>query len=380
VSNPWVVTVLTVLIIAASAFFVAVAFALLAARRHRLEDAAASSRSARAALRSSGELTVLLAGSQLGITVCALALGAITKPAVDYPLTPVFLGWGLPEWVAEVSGFVLALLLVTFLHLLVGEMAPKSWAIAHPERSATMLALPMRGFMFLTRPLLIALNQAANWCLRRVGVQPVDELNTGQNPDDLRHLVEHSANVGALEAGYSRQISGALEPESLTVRELTRGDMTTAAVGSAATVADFRATSLRSGHQRVLVMEGATAWGWCTSETRSTCRWAPRAPTSRGNRSPWTWTPGSTWPWGRCGRPATTSRSSPTPTGVRSAWSPWPTCCGGCSRRSRACPETGPASGTKPWIRGCALGKAHLIFNDDDDERCRSPASHGPSR
>ena len=260
-SDPWVVAVLTVLIITASAFFVAVEFALLAARRHRLEDAAASSRAARAALRSAGELTVLLAGSQLGITVCALALGAITKPAVHHALTPAFVGWGLPEWVADVAGFVLALLLVTFLHLVVGEMAPKSWAIAHPERSATMLALPMRGFMFLTRPLLVALNHAANWCLRRVGVQPVDELNTGQNPDDLRHLVEHSADVGALEAGYSRQISGALELEALTVRELTRGDMTTAAVGSGATVADIRATSLRSGHQRVLVMEGATVRG-----------------------------------------------------------------------------------------------------------------------
>nr|BFF21132.1 hypothetical protein GCM10025730_46530 [Promicromonospora thailandica] len=96
-SNPWVVAAATVVIIALSAFFVAVEFALLAAKRHRLEDAAPTSRSARAALRSSGELTVLLAGSQLGITVCTLALGAITKPAVHHWLTPLFETWGAPS-------------------------------------------------------------------------------------------------------------------------------------------------------------------------------------------------------------------------------------------------------------------------------------------
>ncbi|UMG91624.1 CNNM domain-containing protein [Nocardioides sp. TF02-7] len=143
--NPVVVAVATAVIIAASAFFVAIEFALIAARKHRLEEAAPSSRAARAALRSSTELSVLLAGSQLGITVSVLALGAITKPAVHHWLTPVFEGWGAAYWLADVAGFVLALVVVTFLHLVVGEMAPKSWAIAHPERSATLLALPMRG-------------------------------------------------------------------------------------------------------------------------------------------------------------------------------------------------------------------------------------------
>ena len=141
-SNPWVVLAVTVVIIAASAFFVAIEFALLAAKRHRLEDAAPHSRAARAALRSSSELTVLLAGAQLGITLCVLALGATAKPAVHYALTPLFEGWGMPYWVADAAGFVIALVVMTFLHLVVGEMMPKSWAIAHPEKSATMLAIP----------------------------------------------------------------------------------------------------------------------------------------------------------------------------------------------------------------------------------------------
>lgn len=250
-----VVLAVTVALIALSAFFVAVEFAALAAKRYRLEEAAPRSRSARAALRSSSELTVLLAGSQLGITACTLALGAVTKPAVHHWLTPLFEDWGVTLWLADAAGFVLALAIVTFLHLVVGEMAPKSWAIAHPETSATLLAVPMRAFMWLTRPVLRVLNEAANWCLRRVGVEPADQVATGQNPDDLRHLVEHSANVGALDEAYSAQISGALALQTMTVRDLVAGGTPTA-VTPGAVMADVRAVSRTSGHLRVLVGRG----------------------------------------------------------------------------------------------------------------------------
>ncbi|WP_072805956.1 hemolysin family protein [Rhodococcoides yunnanense] len=260
-SNPWIVLAVTVGLIAASAFFVAVEFALLAAKRHRLEDAAATSRSARAALRSSSELTVLLAGSQLGITLCTLALGATTKPAVHHWLTPAFESWGVPYWVADVAGFVLALIIVTFLHLVVGEMAPKSWAIAHPEKSATMLAIPMRGFMWLTRPILVALNGMANWCLRKVGVEPADQVASGQNPDDLRQLVEHSVNVGALDASYSVQISVALELQNLVVGDLIRTPGLPTSVPASSSMDDVRAASLASGHLRILVSDGEIVSG-----------------------------------------------------------------------------------------------------------------------
>ncbi|MEQ9093719.1 MAG: CNNM domain-containing protein, partial [Miltoncostaeaceae bacterium] len=236
-NNPAIILAVTAALIMLSAFFVAAEFALLAARPHRFEDRAATSRSARAALRSSSELTVLLAGSQLGITACALGLGAVTKPAVHHWLTPLLDGWGAPLWLADVAGFALALIFVTFLHLVVGEMAPKSWAISHPETSAILLAIPMRGFMAITRPFLQALNEAANWCLRRVGVEPTNVVATGQSPDDLRHLVEHSANVGALDAGFSAQLSGALDLQSLTVRDLMRPGKRPTAVGPRATMA-----------------------------------------------------------------------------------------------------------------------------------------------
>ena len=251
--NPWVVVATTVVIVALSAFFVAVEFAALAAKRHRLEEAAPTSRSARAALRNSAELTVLLAGSQLGITAATLALGAISKPAVHHWLTPVFETWGLPLVAADVAGFVLALLIVTFIHLVVGEMAPKSWAIAHPERSATLLAAPMRAFMAVFRPVLRLLNVSANALLRRVGVTPVDELAVGHSPAALRHLVEHSANVGALDAGFSEQISGALELEQLTVRELLGTGSPPTGVRAGATVGEVREATRRSGHLRILL-------------------------------------------------------------------------------------------------------------------------------
>jgi len=250
--DPWVIILATIVLIGLSAFFVAIEFATLAAKRHRLTATARHSRSARAALRNSTELTVLLAGAQLGITVCTLALGAVTKPAIHHWLMVPLENLGVPPVAADITAFLLALAIVTFLHLVIGEMAPKSWAIAHPESSATLLALPMRGFMWLTRPLLIWLNNAANWCLRRVGVTPRDELATGQTSADLEHLVRHSANVGALDARFTQQLTEALELEHLTVAHLSGAGGITM-VDASATVGEARAAALSSGHLRLVV-------------------------------------------------------------------------------------------------------------------------------
>jgi CBS domain containing-hemolysin-like protein len=259
--NAAVVIPVTVLLIVLSAFFVAAEFALLAAKRHRLQDRAGESRAARAALRSTTELTVLLAGSQLGITACTLALGAITKPAVMHWLSPLIASLGAPGWLAETASFVLALLVVTFLHLVVGEMAPKSWALAHPEAAATALALPMRAFMMLTRPILVALNNSANWLLRKVGVEPQSSVATGQNADDLRHLVEHSASVGALDVSYSAQLTIALDLQNLTLGDLVEPGQQISAVATTATVVDVRDETRASGHLRILVTRGSQIVG-----------------------------------------------------------------------------------------------------------------------
>lgn len=250
---PVAALVVGVVLVGLSAFFVAVEFALVAARRYRLEEAAQRSAAARAALRSSRDLSLLLAGSQLGITLCTLGLGAVTKPAVHDVLLPLLQGWGLPQATADVLAFVLALLVVTFVHLVVGEMAPKSWAIAHPERSAILLALPMRAFMTATRPLLLGLNGLANACLRRVGVEPVDEVAAGRSPETLRELVDHSAEAGSLDRGRRDQLLTALELDTAALRSLVRPDARIVAVDTRDAVAVIQDAARASGHLRMVV-------------------------------------------------------------------------------------------------------------------------------
>ncbi|MFE3461895.1 hemolysin family protein [Nocardiopsis aegyptia] len=251
--NVWLALGVTAGIIALSAFFVAIEFALVAARRYRLEAAAETSASARAALRSARDLSLLLAGSQLGITLCTLALGAISKPAVHHLLEPLFSG--LPHAVASVVSFVLALVVVTFLHLVVGEMAPKSWAISHPEKSATLLAIPMRAFMWFTRPLLVMLNGMANWSLHRVGVEAVDEVSAGHGPEDVRELVEHSAKAGALDSERRDQLATALEVNSRPLSEIVTPREEIASVGPEDGLEEIKRVSRESTHLRLVVMD-----------------------------------------------------------------------------------------------------------------------------
>ena len=257
--NVWLAMVLTVVFIALSGFFVAIEFALVAARRYRLEEAAHSSASARAALKSARDLSLLLAGSQLGITLATLALGAVSKPAFHQLLEPLF--GGLPTGVSYVLAFTFSLIIVTFLHLVVGEMAPKSWAISHPEKSATMLAIPMRAFMWVTRPAIVMLNGMANWVLRRFGVQAVDELVTGHNPEDVRELVEHSAKAGALDSERRDQLATALEVNSQPLHEHVTPREEIAWVAPEAGLDEIKRVSRESTHLRLVVMEGGEPIG-----------------------------------------------------------------------------------------------------------------------
>lgn len=254
--NDWiVVTIVTIVLIALSALFVVIEFALLGARRHRLEERAATSRSARAALRGMNELTIMLAGAQLGITACTFGLGAVTKPAVDEWLGPVLVAAGLPDWVAGGTAFAFSLFIVTFLHLVIGEMAPKSWAIAHPETSAMAIGVASRIYVWPFRPLLAWVNSIANRLVRATGVEPVESAAVGgQDIATIRQLVEHSAKVGTLEPQMQQQISGLIDLGSLPVAELLAPDAVPTHVGSDASVADVRAAARQSGHLRILLL------------------------------------------------------------------------------------------------------------------------------
>src|SRR5690554_2043117 len=252
--DPLFVTIATIALITLSALFVIVEFALLGARRHRLEELAVTSRSARAALRGMNDLTLMLAGAQLGITLCTFALGAVTKPAVDTWLGPVLLTLGLPVWAADGTSFALALLFVTFLHLVVGEMAPKSWAIAHPERSAMAIGLIGRAYIWPLRPLMKWVNKVANWLVKASGVEPVESAAVGgQDITTIRQLVEHSARVGTLKPHLPQQISSLINLGTVPVVSLLGRGTVPVHVDHEATVADVRAAALESGHLRILV-------------------------------------------------------------------------------------------------------------------------------
>lgn len=254
--NGWLVAAATVGLIVLSAFFVVIEFALIGARRHRLEDDAADSRNARAALRGMNELTIMLAGAQLGITVCTFALGAVTKPAIDAWLGPAFTSWGVPEWLADGAAFALSLLFVTFLHLVIGEMAPKSWAISHPELAAKIIGIPARAFIWMFRPFLVWVNHIANRLVARTGVTPADRAAVGgRDASTIRNLVEYSTQIGVLEPELRTQITEVIELQNLTIDEITTPSSTPTAVAAGATVADIRAAARRSGHLRILVRD-----------------------------------------------------------------------------------------------------------------------------
>ena len=252
----------SVLLLVANAFFVAAEFALVASRRHRLEDAAATgSRAGRAAVRASRELSLMLAGAQLGITLCTLALGALAKPAVADLLQPVLTAVGLPDDAAYVVAVVLAVAVVVFLHMVVGEMAPKSWAISHPERSALMLALPFRGFTRAARPALRALNGIANGCLRMVRVHPQDELAQVHGPEELQLLLAQSQEHGLLADADHRLLRGVLDLRSATLADALRPLSDAVCVPVDATPADVERVSLGTGRSRLVVLRDGRPGG-----------------------------------------------------------------------------------------------------------------------
>ncbi|MFF5114135.1 hemolysin family protein [Streptosporangium sp. NPDC000509] len=249
---------LTVALLIGNGFFVASEFALVAAKRHRLEKAAAhGSKAAAAAVKGIRELSLMLAGAQLGITLCSLGLGVVSEPLIAGSLTPLFHDLGLPEAAAHVVAFVIALAIVTFLHMVIGEMAPKSWAIAHPEHSATILALPFRGFTVAVRPILTMLNGVSNHLLRLFRVEPRDEISNPRTPAQLQRLVEESQRLGLIETTDHAMLTQALRAPVVEIAPLVTpadGIIAVAADDSCQEVID---TCARTGRTRLIVRDDA---------------------------------------------------------------------------------------------------------------------------
>ncbi|MFI0371752.1 hemolysin family protein [Actinomadura sp. 1N219] len=248
--------VVTLALLIGNGFFVATEFALVAARRPRLERAAArGGRAAAAAVAGIDELSLTLAGAQLGITMCSLGLGLVSEPVFAATLTPPIHAAGLPDGAAHAVAFVLALALVTFLHMVVGEMAPKSWAITAPERSATLLGLPFRAFATVVRPLLAALNGTTNLLLRMIRIEPADSREVSRTPEQLRSIAQDSRRLGLIEETELSLLTAALDAPRTPLAGLVVPVSRIVSVPAAATPQEVIDTAARTGHLRIMLRD-----------------------------------------------------------------------------------------------------------------------------
>ena len=167
---------LAVALIAANGFFVGAEFAVLAARRARLEPLLPTSRRARTALRAIEQLPLMISGCQFGITLTSLGLGALGEPAVAELLTGPFEAAHLPHELVHPLSIAVALTLISVLHMLFGEMVPKNLALAGPERAALALAPPLMAFVQVFRPVIVTLTAAATGVLKLFRTEPISEI------------------------------------------------------------------------------------------------------------------------------------------------------------------------------------------------------------
>lgn len=248
---------ISILLLIGNAFFVAAEFAVVSAKRHRLEERAAEgSRAARAAVNANTELSLMLAGAQLGITLCTLGLGALAEPAVANAITPVLESMGLSYYVGHLIAVIIAVAIVVFLHMVVGEMAPKSWAISHPETSSMLLALPFRAFTWLVRPVLIVFNGFANLLLRLINVDPVDTVTSSTGPAELQVLLAQSHEHGVLPDEEHQMLTGALRLENETVGDVMFPVSEAVSLPDGSTATDVERLCRDSGRSRVFVTRG----------------------------------------------------------------------------------------------------------------------------
>jgi len=248
----WTYLLIALVLLVLNGFFVGAEFALIAARRSKIEQMAQSgSRRATVALRSVKELSLMLAGAQLGITMASLGLGAVAEPAVAHliegGLESVL---HLSPAVTHTISFVIALTIVVFFHMVVGEMAPKNIAIAEPEKSALWLAMPFRVYTALFRPFIWLLNVTANAGVRLLGVEPRDELDDVHSSSEIGLLVAESARGGYIDRFEHRLLSGAISFSERDVASVMVPRTDLVGIPHTATPDELEQLVLESGHSR----------------------------------------------------------------------------------------------------------------------------------
>lgn len=250
----WGVIWLVVLLVG-NAFFVGAEFAVISARRSQIEPRAErGSRAAKTTLWAMEHATLMLATSQLGITVCSLLILNVSEPAIHHLLeVPLGLTGLTPELVGIIS-FAIALAFVTFLHVVFGEMIPKNIAFSVPDRAALILAPALVAVSRVLGPVIWTLNTSANGILRLFGVQPKDEATSTYTLDEVANIVEQSRREGTLEDA-SGTLAGVFEFTEKTVADVDvpLGDIVL--LPASATPADVQSAVAAHGYSRYILTD-----------------------------------------------------------------------------------------------------------------------------
>ncbi|MFG2094681.1 hemolysin family protein [Streptomyces sp. NPDC048612] len=240
-----------VLLVLTNGFFVGAEFALVSVRRSQIEPLATEgSTRARQVLHGLENLPQMMAAAQFGITVCSLTLGAVAEPTVAHLLEPLFEAVHLPAALVHPLGYVIALALVVFLHLVIGEMVPKNLAMAAPEKTALWFSPGLVAFARLCRPVTALLGACARGVLRIFRVEPKDEVEAAFTSEQLTHLVEDAGQAGLLEPAEQEQLSDVLELGSRPVTEVLLDRAGLVTVEPTVTPRQVEELTVRTGYSR----------------------------------------------------------------------------------------------------------------------------------
>lgn len=245
-----------VVLLAINAFFVGAEFAVISARRSQIEPKAeAGSKAAKTTLWAMEHATLMLATSQLGITVCSLVILNVSEPAIHHLLT---IPLGLTALSAEAIGiisFVISLLLVTFLHVVIGEMVPKNISFSVPTRAALILAPPLVLVARIVKPVIWTLNGIANGVLRLFKVKPKNEATSAYTLDEVASIVEVSTRDGVL-TDASGTLSNAFEFTAKRVADVEVPLKDMVLLPHDATPADIQQAVATHGYSRYILTTG----------------------------------------------------------------------------------------------------------------------------
>nr|WP_281374857.1 hemolysin family protein [Nocardioides soli] len=242
---------MAVVLLVLNAFFVGAEFALVSARRSQIEPRAQDgSRLARTTLRAMEHVSLMMAGAQLGITICSLGLGAVGEPAVAHLIAPLLEALHVPHGLLHPIAFVIALGIVVFLHVVLGEMVPKNIALAGPDRAALVLGPPMYAIVTVLRPLIVGLNAIANGMLRLIRIEPKDEVNSTYTREEVAALVEESHGEGMIESDEYDRLAGALGFTEKTVSAVLMPSESLTTVRRGSSVAEVESVCAATGYSR----------------------------------------------------------------------------------------------------------------------------------